>query len=47
MLGKNNPKSQIGVSEPQKWYSNNCILKTSDQWYFKKVLEYILEFYKC
>lgn len=46
MLGKNNPKSQIGVSEPQKWYSNNCILKTSDQWYFKKgsPQEYILEF---
>lgn len=35
MLGKKNPKSEIGLSDSKKWYSNNCILKTSDQWYFK------------
>lgn len=46
ILGKNNPKSKIGVSEPHKWYSNNCVLKTSDQWYFKDgpAQNYIKEF---
>ena len=46
MLGKNNPKSKIGISESKKWYSNNCVLKTSDQWYFKDgpAQNYIKEF---
>ena len=34
MVGKKNPKSEIGISDRNTWYSNNCVLKTSDQWYF-------------
>lgn len=35
MVGDKNPKKKIGVSDKNTWYSNNCVLKTSDQWYFK------------
>ena len=35
MVGDKNPKKKIGISDRKTWYSNNCVLKTSDQWYFK------------
>lgn len=35
MVGDKNPKKKIGISDRNTWYSNNCVLKTSDQWYFK------------